>query len=277
MATLPAKVAVTAHSLRHHIAAGFEPVLERLVALGIHALEMSSLEGCRGNPWGDFGAVTDWPARKVAAALRAAGMACPSTMVYLPEMAPARRQSVFDFVLELGCPRIVLTMIDTGTIPNQPWPPRANYERALDAFDELAAQMRAAGLQPVLHTQPDLWREFDGWVPALALGARARAGGYEIELDPSGVLVWGGDAADTVRATGDRLYSLHLRDGARQSAPTYWLEAEPLGSGELGWPACLAAAAPHDPWRIFEIEVVDPANAWPRLEASVAWLAAHAG
>lgn len=271
------RLGVQIHCLRHEIARdGLGPVLEGIAGLGLWAVEMVSFPGCRGNRWGDFGAAADLPARELGAALRAAGLACPAAMVYLAELAPERRPVVYQWVSELGCARIVLAMLGTGTTPTGPPPSRADWQRAFDEFDQLAGSMRAAGLEPVVHTQPDLWRRAGDYLPADELALRARAGNYRIEFDPTGLVIHGGDAVATLQAFGAATCALHLRGGATPPAPTFYIPALPLGEGDFDWPACLRAASPLRPWRFLEMEVEDPSQAWAALRTSLAWLRAAA-
>jgi len=266
------RLGIQMHCLRHEIARGFEPTLAAIAALGLQCVEMVSFPGCRGNRWGDFGAAADRPARELGAALQSAGLACPSTMVHGPELEPARRQATFQWVSELGCPRIVLTMLATGTTPTGPPPARADWQRAFDEFALLARQMRAAGLEPVVHTQPDLWRRIGDWLPADELPRRAREGNYRVEFDPTGLMIHGGDAVASLRALGETVYALHLRDGTPPPEPTFYIPAEPLGEGAFDWPACLEAAAHLRPWRFLEMEVRDAAHTWPALRSSLDYL-----
>jgi sugar phosphate isomerase/epimerase len=266
------RLGVQIHCLRHEVARGLEATLDGIAALGLGAVEMVSLPGCRGNRWGDFGVAADRPARELGAALRAAGLECPSTMVYLPELVPGRRQATYQWVSELGCPRIVLTMLATGTTPTGPPPTRADWQRAFDGFAPLAGSMRAAGLEPVVHTQPDLWRRIGDWLPADELPLRARADDYRVEFDPTGLMIHGGDALASLRAFLDTLYALHLRDGSTPPEPTFYIPALPLGEGGFDWPACLRAAAGVQPWRFLEMETSDPADTWAALRSSVDYL-----
>ena len=266
------RLGVQIHCLRHEIARGLEPTLDRIGALGLRAVEMVSFPGCRGNRWGDFGAATERPARELGAALRAAGLACPSTMVYGHELVPERRQATYQWVSELGCPRVVLAMLATGTTPTGPAPTRDDWQRAFDGFAPLADGMRAAGLVPVVHTQPDLWRRIGDYLPADELPLRARAGHYRVEFDPTGLVIHGGDALASLLSFGDTIYALHLRDGTTPPEPTFYIPAQPLGEGGFDWPACLRASAGMLPWQFLEMEVADPALTWPALRTSLAYL-----
>ena len=266
------RLGVQLHCLRHEIARGLEPALVAIAALGLQCVEMVSFPACRGNRWGDFGAAADRPARELGAALRAAGLACPSTMVYGQELVAERRQSTFQWVSDLGCPRLVLTMLATGTTPTGPPPTRSDWQRAFDEFALLAQEMRAAGLEPVVHTQPDLWLRIGDWLPADELPRRALEGNYRVEFDPTGLMIHGGDAVASLRALGDTVYALHLRDGTPPPEPTFYIPAEPLGEGTFDWPACLAAAAAAQPWQFLEMEVRDPAQTWSALRSSLDYL-----
>jgi len=268
------RLGVQIHCLRHEVARGLEATLDGIAALGASAVEMVSFPGCRGNRWGDFGAAADRSARELSTALRAAGLACPGTIVYGHELVPERRAATFQWVGELGCPRIVLAMLATGTTPTGPAPTRDDWQRAFDDFALLAASMRAAGLEPVVHTQPDLWRRAGDYLPADELPLRARAGNYRIAFDPTGLVIHGGDGLASLQAFGPSIYALHLRDGTTPPEPTFYIPAQPLGEGDFDWPACLRAATPFRPWQFLEMEVADPPLTWAALRSSLAYLRA---
>jgi sugar phosphate isomerase/epimerase len=165
-------------------------------------------------------------------------------------------------------------MLNTGTTPTGPAPTRGDWQRAFDEFDLLADDMRAAGLAPVVHTQPDLWQRIGDYLPADELPRRALAGDYGIEFDPTGLLIHGGDALASLRAFGSSTCALHLRDGTPPPAPTFHIPAEPLGAGHFDWTACLSACAALQPWMYLEMELSEPAATWAALRTSLDYLRA---
>jgi sugar phosphate isomerase/epimerase len=272
------RLGVQAHCLRHAIAAGLEPALERVAALGLRAIEMMSFPGCRGQAWGDFGAAADRAPRDIGAALRAAGLACPSAMVLERELDLSRIEATLRWVSELGCPRLVQSSFtiadDAGA---------ADWQLAFDRIEGLARRVRAAGLRYVLHTQPNLWRPFGPGPPRQGLPGERRPIDVllerldpelvQLEYDPSGAIIHGLDPAGPLRARPELFYALHLRDGHTPPAPVYYLAALPLGAGGVDWPALLrTAAASAIEYHFLEMEVAEPAQTFAALESSCRYL-----
>ena len=258
------QLGVQAHCLRFEIAAGLEPALARMAALGIRAIEMMSFPGCRGQAWGDFGAAADRDPRDIAAALGAAGLACPSTMVLERELSLANIEATLRWVAGLGCPRLVQSSFtiaaDAGV---------ADWQLAFDRIEGLARRARAAGLAYVLHTQPNLWRPLAGGRPIDWLLERLDPGLLQLEYDPSGAINQGLDPAGPLRRRPEAFYALHLRDGRTPPEPVFYLAALPLGTGGVDWPALLrAAAASAIEYAFLEMEVAEPRETLAALASS---------
>ena len=105
------QIGVQAHCLRFEIQKGLEQTLAQISSLGLAAIELVRVPGCRGNRWGDFGAATDRPAREIGAAIRAAGLVCPSVMVSPDELTTATMDSTVEWVRDTGATRLVLTTL----------------------------------------------------------------------------------------------------------------------------------------------------------------------
>lgn len=258
------QLGVQAHCLRFEIAAGLEPALARMAALGIRAIEMMSFPGCRGQAWGDFGAAADRDPRDIAAALGAAGLACPSTMVLERELSLANIEATLRWVAGLGCPRLVQSSFtiaaDAGV---------ADWQLAFDRIEGLARRVRAAGLAYVLHTQPNLWRPLAGGRPIDWLLERLDPDVLQLEYDPSGAINHGLDPAEPLLRRPEAFYALHLRDGRTPPEPVFYLAALPLGTGGVDWPALLrAATASAIEYAFLEMEVAEPRETLAALASS---------
>jgi sugar phosphate isomerase/epimerase len=264
----PAQLGVQAHCLRFEIARGVEQALARVRRLGVRAIEMVSFPGCRGQAWGDFGAAADRTPRDVAAALRAAGLSCPSTMVLERELDLARIEATLRWVADLGCPRLVQSSFaiadEAGT---------ADWQLAFDRIEGLARRVRATGLRYVLHTQANLWRPLGERRPIDLLLERVDPRLMQLEYDPSGAIIYGLDPAGPLRARPEAFYALHLRDGRTPPAPVFYLAALPLGAGGVDWLNLLrAAAASAIEYDFLEMEVAEPQTTLAALEASCRYL-----
>lgn len=262
------RLGIQAHCLRHEIAAGLEPALARMSALGLGAIEMMSFPGCRGQAWGDFGAVTDRDPRDIAAALRTAGLACPSTMVLERELALPCIEATLRWVSDLGCPRLVqssFTIADDAGV--------ADWQLAFERIEGLARRVRAAGLAYALHTQPNLWRPLRGRRPIDWLLERLDPDLMQLEYDPSGPINYGLDPAEPLRRRPEVFCALHLRDGHTPPEPVYYLAALPLGTGGVDWQELLrAAAASAIEYCFLEMEVAEPHTTLAAIESSCRFL-----
>jgi sugar phosphate isomerase/epimerase len=267
---LQAELGIQAHCLRHRIAANFEATLAEVAALGVTALELVYFPGCRGNAWGDFGAATDLPPAEIGAAIRALGLCCPSVMVNETDLHAERAGSTLDWIVAVGCPRVVLTSLSHSAAPSL-----EEWTHCFERMRGAARQCRSRGLEFALHTQPDLWAEVAGVRPADEL-LRQWDDSFRIEFDPSGAIIYGTDPAAYIRQRPEAFYALHLRDGDTPPAPVFYLAASALGAGSVDWRDVLAAAdASAIEWGILEMEVPEPADVLPALRASLDYLHRH--
>jgi sugar phosphate isomerase/epimerase len=267
----PDRLGVQAHCLRFEVARGLEPLLAKLGGLGVAAIEMMSFPGCRGQAWGDFGAAADREPRDIAAALRAAGLHCPSTMVLERELEPSQIEATLRWVSGLGCPRLVQSSF---AIASDAGPPE--WQAAFERIEALARRVRAAGLAYVLHTQPNLWRPLGEQRPIDLLLRRLDPELLQLEYDPSGAINYGLDPAGPLRARPEAFYALHLRDGHTPPEPVFYLAALPLGAGGVDWPKLLRAAADSGiEYYFLEMEVIEPRDTLAAIEASRRYLEDH--
>jgi sugar phosphate isomerase/epimerase len=263
-----ARLGVQAHCLRFEIQRGLESTLTRVADLGLAAIELVRFPGCRGNPWGDFGAATDRSAVDIGAAIGTAGLVCPSVMVLPGEVDDAHLDSTSRWVRESGATRLVLTSLPTpGRGSLQDW------QAAFTGLNGLGARIQHLGLDFALHTQPGLWSVVEGVRLADMLLDSIDPQCCQIEFDPAGPIIYGTDAADYVRRRPDAFYALHLRDGLQPPEPVFYLASEPLGHRYLDWTALLeAAAASSIGWYFLEMETADAADTLPAITASLDFL-----
>jgi sugar phosphate isomerase/epimerase len=267
----PDRLGVQAHCLRYEIVAGLEPALARAAGLGIHAIEMVSFPGCRGQAWGDFGAAADRDPRDIAAALRSAGLHCPSAMVLERELEPELLDTTLRWVSGLGCPRLVQSSFSIGNAAGL-----AEWQAAFERVEALARRVQAAGLRYVLHTQPNLWRPLGDRRPIDILLRRLDPKLMLLEYDPSGAIIYGLDPAGPLRARPEAFFALHLRDGCTPPEPVFYLAALPLGAGGVDWAQLLrAAAASAIEYYFLEMEVVEPRQTLAAIESSRRYLEAR--
>ncbi len=265
------RLGVQAHCLRFEIQQGLEPALARMAGRGLASIELVRFPGCRGNRWGDFGAATDRSPADIGAAIRAAGLTCPSVMISPPEAQASTLDASIDWVRGVGADHLVLTSLPTpgsGSL--------AQWSAAFAQLNELGQRVKAGGLNFAIHTQPGLWASVEGVRLADRLLQMIDPAFCRIEFDPSGAIVYGTDPARYVRQRPEAFYSLHLRDGLQPPEPVFYLASEPLGQRYIDWPELLdAAAASSIEWYFLEMEVTEPADTVPAIDASLEFLRAH--
>ena len=261
------QLGVQVHCLRHRIAeAGLPAVLDWVAGLGLTALELVSFPGCRGNRWGDFGAATELAPERIASALQAAGLHCPSVMVSEAELAPDRLRSTLAWVGALGCRRIVLTAL-------HPVNSSGHGPSFIQRVHDHAQRCRSEGFAFMLHTQPELWAPGVGRRAAETLLMELDLSLLRLEYDPAGAIQFGADPAGYLRRRPDAFYAVHLRDGHRPFEPAAYLPAEPVGRGQVNWPELLRASERSAvEWYFLEMEVVDPNLTQSALQISLSYL-----
>jgi sugar phosphate isomerase/epimerase len=264
------QLGVQAHCLRFKISEqGLEASLAELAGQSFQLIEMVSFSGCRGNRWGDFGSATDLPATRVASALRDAGLACPSIHVTATELSAKQLEATLNWARTIGIQTIVLSSL-------APTPAGAGINVRLPQIHELnviGKRLRAEGFRFALHMQPDLWQAVDGTVVADELSKVLDTSLCQLEFDPSGCVVFGADPADYLASHPGAFFAVHLRDGMRPVAPQAYLEALPLGEGNVDWNRLFRAAANSAvSYYFLEMEVARAGETMAAIDTSIQFL-----
>jgi sugar phosphate isomerase/epimerase len=155
---------------------------------------------------------------------------------------------------ELGAPRLILT----------PRPP-VDTADAVDAFgDRLVAAAEVAaryGLRLGYHNHDTELRTIDGSTVLERIAARV-GDAVDFQVDIFWVVVGDADPAAVIGRLGERVVSLHLKDGVDLPSSAYAGEPfvnVPVGSGAVDPAPSIAAAAalPSAEWLIVEFDHVD--------------------
>jgi len=202
-------------------------------------------------------------------ALDAHGMVTPSCHVHLPEGEQA--QAVLDEQEQLGSTMLITPFLldpDSGSF--EAFSDLDQIKKAADRFNRAAELARTRGMRVGYHNHSwEVATDFDG-----------RSGlevFYELcdpeviaEIDVYWALVGGRDPVELVRALGDRVALLHVKDGDGGGE----LTSSALGTGVVDLPAVLAAA-PAAQLHIVELEGMDDDTIWPALDMSARYLVDH--
>jgi sugar phosphate isomerase/epimerase len=216
------QIACQLYTLRDHLK---EPrdiarTLARVRALGFGAVELSGL-----------GPVDD---AELAKMLRGEGLACCAT--HEPgEKLLAEPRAVIDRLRVLDC-----------TITSYPWPGGLRWSTPEDV-QAFAAQLDAsgkvfhgAGITFCYHNHHMEFQRIAGRTVLERLYDQTNPLHLQAELDTYWVQFGGGDPAGWCRRMKGRLAVLHMKDYA--VTPDHQVAFAEVGSGNLDWPAIVAAA-----------------------------------
>jgi len=263
-----AHLAVQAHCLRREMSVDFPGALARVKALGFDRIEMCSFPGCRGNLWGDFGELADWPSERIRAELAAAELDCIGTHFAAKELAGDQLDGAVRQARDIGSPAIVL-----GGLHQPADASATSWRAAFESLNEIGRRVTDHGLAFAYHTQNDVWRTIDGTLLADELLHIVDPAVCRVELDPSGALVFGTDWTASVIDNPGHFFAMHLRDGSRPGHQVPYLRALPLGEGDENWRRALDAAVSAEiPLYILEMEVDAGRDPFDALDSSLAFL-----
>ena len=174
--------------------------------------------------------------------------------------------AVADRMAAIGCPRVVV-----------PWMP-PDDRRTIDDVRRFAAELgriaetlAARAITLGYHNHDFEFAPLDGSTAWDVLLAELPAG-IELEVDVYWVSVGGNDPVAAIRAGGDRVRMLHMKDRARDAEP----HDTPAGEGVLDFPAIVAAGRDAGvQWYIVEQD--QPADELADIASAARYLESLAG
>jgi sugar phosphate isomerase/epimerase len=158
-----------------------------------------------------------------------------------------------DAVAELGSPRMIIT-------PRPPFDTVEAVDRLSEALVAAAELVGRRGLRLGYHNHDLELRPLDG-VPVIDRIAARVGDALDFQVDIFWVMVGGADSASVIGRLGDRVVSLHLKDGVDLPSSAYADEPfvnVPVGSGSVD-PAPAIAAATSAEWLVVEFDHVEGA------------------
>lgn len=241
-------IAIQMWTVRREAERSLQMTLESLGEMGYRAVETVGFHGMKP--------------RALREMLKEAGLEVSSAHVPLPAKSTAT--GVFEELAELGAPAVFPSLraesfADAGAIA-----------RAADAFNDIVPVASDHGIELGYHNH---WWEF----------ARGPDGtrGYEkflelldpkvtMEVDTYWAQVGGVDAADLVRALGERVHFLHIKDGPVDLGPD---NQSAVGEGNMDIPRVLGAN-PAVRWHVVELDGC-AGDIWEKVRTSLKYLANH--
>ena len=243
MSDLRHPVAVQLYSLRDETRPGAEafgldlPVLEELASIGYLGVETVDVPG--GDPVA---------ARRV---LEGLGLAVTSTHTRAsPQDLGAFERAAADLA-ELGSPRMIVS--------GRPFTTLDELEAFADELNAAAAAAARHGLRLALHNHDGEMQDVAGAGPAYRLLRDRLDPVIGFQLDIFWIVVGGRVPAEVIGELGDRVCSLHVKDGVdlpnSAGAPKPFVNVA-IGSGVVDVAAAIEAARPHPSveWLIVEFD-----------------------
>ena len=211
------QIALQLYTVRRLTAEDLPGTLRTVAATGYRSVELAGLPAVEPG--------------ELARLLSEAGLTAVSSHEGIDRLR-ADAGAVADRVVALGCPRIVV-----------PWMP-PDDRRTLDdvrrfaiELGQIAETLAARGITLGYHNHDFEFAPLDGSTAWDVLLAELPAG-IELEVDVYWVSVGGSDPVAAIRAGGDRVRMLHMKDRARGAEP----HDAPAGEGILDFLAIIAAA-----------------------------------
>jgi sugar phosphate isomerase/epimerase len=192
-------------------------------------------------------------------AFAAAGVTAPSG--HAPVLSSDAPEAIFDSAAELG----ITTVIDP-LVPPERWRTAGQVAELAERVNRLAALASERGLEFGYHNHAwELSTRIDGR-HALEVFVGHLEPQVVLEVDTYWAGVGGADAAALLRAFGDRVRLIHVKDGTLDGDVT---RQQPAGSGEVDVRAVLGAA----PRAVRVVEFDEYAgDVFDGIARSLAWL-----
>ena len=147
---------------------------------------------------------------------------------------------------------LTFVMFHAGFLPHDPADP--NFEKLAGRVRQIARIFAARGITLGCETGQES-------APALkAFLEHLDAPNVAVNFDPANMLLYGnGDPIAAVRTVGRWIRSVHMKDAAATATPGTWGTELAVGTGQVDWPAFLAALDEigFEGWLCFEREAGD--------------------
>jgi sugar phosphate isomerase/epimerase len=228
---------VQALAIRRFIVADLDGTLELLRAMDYGQIELVSFPGFVGNFRGDFTPLEYLPPSEIRRRIVRAGLDCHSCHFLAHEYEHSNWNETLDWARGIGIDTMVYA---GGELPRQPTVD--DMRRHFDLLNETGARVRTEGMRMAIHSDADFWRSAGDRTVADYFVEHVEPSHCAIQLDFGSVVQAGVEGAQIVERYGDRIESIHLRDGKPPIDPEAYLPALPLGEGDVDWRAVMAAA-----------------------------------
>ena len=246
---MPADTSVQLYSVRDAIADDLDAAVDRIAAIGLRKVE----------PYGFAERVEEYER-----AFAASGVSAPSG--HAAVIDSEEPEVFFEAAVRLG----IGTLIDPF-VPSERWQTAGDVARLAERINALSARASAHGLVFGYHNHAwELANRIDGR-HALELLAERLVPEVVLEVDTFWATVGGADTPALLRALGERVRFIHVKDGPISENTETQL---PAGQGAVDVPAILAAAP--QALRVIEFDAY-AGDVFEGIAESFAWLTANDG
>ena len=221
------KIGFQSWVMRDEIGKDFSGTLKKMGALGFNSIEMCSPPGY--SQFG-FGALQSLSGKELKKTIADAGFSCTSCHFGFSELRKNTQERI-DFAKELGLSQMIISSFGlpkTATLDD--------WKKAADESNEIATQVRDAGMQLGFHNHNGELEKLDGQVIYDVLLDRFDPNLVKLQFQVW-VVTMGVKAADYFRKYPGRFISAHLYDWSGKGE-----EMVPLGKGVVDWNDFFAAA-----------------------------------
>jgi sugar phosphate isomerase/epimerase len=258
----PAPLGFMLHALRASALEDLPGTLVTMAMLGYQEVELISFRGFSGPGSREgFDALAAVSPLELRAMVQDAGLNARSAHVRFWELDDTNSDATLEWASALGIEYI--TLADFAAAGSS-----ADWSRQFEWLSSIGSRVVQSGLKLGIHTPNELWHRFDGISMMERFLTTVDAKFCGIQLDLSTAQNNGVDSAHFLRSTPGRVYGVHLRDADTPPRPVTYLNALPLGEGDLDWPELFAAARDaHIEMYVVEMQsrgATDPIEAYRR-------------
>lgn len=269
LVALDVPLAFQLHAVRARAAGDFPGTLRTVAGLGYTEVEIVSFRGYASPAARDgFGPLAPLSPATVRAIIDEAGLTVTNAHFKYEELQGSRLDDSLAWARGVGLRYMTVSDLPAASTLDE-------WRRIFASLNELGGRVRREGMRLGLHTQNSLWAVVDGSTVFDALLRSVEPRNCSIQLDLSTTQSMGIDPVAFVRTYGRRCFSLHLRDAPAPAQSGGYVNAVPLGMGDVDLPAVLTAArAAGIGHYVVEMQVQPPADPIDALRLSARYLRA---
>ena len=224
------------HSLRASAVKDFSGTLQKMAGMGYKQVELVSFKGYAANTTRDgFGPLAPLPPADIRKAIHDSGLEALACHFKYSEFNDATIHQTIEWAHGVGLQHMIITDI-------APVDTLDDWKKNFEMLNRYGQEVRKAGMQMAHHTQVADWNVFNGAMAMDLFLQNVDQRHCQIELDLESTVSMNIDGADYMLKHPGRFLALHLRDAKTPEKLGTYLNALPLGEGQIDWKKMFAAA-----------------------------------